>query len=119
MEAEKNKNFKEIDVKELFYDKNPKLARWIPGFIYRYLRKVAHQDWINEMIRDYGHLKGYEFSAAMLKFFDLKIELKGQENLPDDGRYIFASNHPWGGLDGHIIMVIVGINMAGISINFL
>jgi len=108
MEAEKNRNFKEVDVKELFYEKNPKLARWIPGFIYSYLRKVAHQDWINEMIRDYGHLKGYEFSAAMLKFFDLKIEIKGKENLPDEGRYIFAANHPWGGLDGHIIMVIVG-----------
>jgi 1-acyl-sn-glycerol-3-phosphate acyltransferase len=108
MEAEKNKNFKEIDVKELFYDKNPKLARWIPWFIYRYLRRVAHQDWINEMIRDYGHLKGYEFSAAMLKFFDLKIEIKGKDNLPDEGRFIFAANHPWGGLDGHIIMVMVG-----------
>lgn len=108
MEAEKGKNFKEIDVKELFHEKNPKLARWIPGFIYRYLRRVAHQDWINEMIRDYGHLKGYEFSAAMLKFFDLKIEIKGEENLPDEGRYIFAANHPWGGLDGHILMVMVG-----------
>jgi len=108
METERNKNFKEVDVKELFYEKNPKLARWIPGFIYSYLRKVAHQDWINEMIRDYGHLKGYEFSAAMLEFFDLKIEIKGKENLPDEGRYIFAANHPWGGLDGHIIMVIVG-----------
>ena len=40
MEADNSSNFKEIDVKELFYDKNPKLARWIPGFIYRYLRKV-------------------------------------------------------------------------------
>ena len=108
MEAENNMNFKEVDVKELFYDKNPKLARWIPGFIYRYLRRVAHQDWINEMIRDFGHLKGYDFSVAMMKFFDLKIEIKGKVNLPDEGRYIFAANHPWGGLDGHIIMVIVG-----------
>ncbi len=108
MEADNSSNTKEIDVKELFYEKNPKTARWIPGFIYRYLRRVAHQDWINEMIRDYGHLKGYDFSAAMMKFFDLKIEIKGKENLPDEGRYIFAANHPWGGLDGHIIMVIVG-----------
>jgi len=108
MEAENNMNFKEVDVKELFYDKNPKLARWIPGFIYSYLRRVAHQDWINEMIRDFGHLKGYEFSEAMLKFYDLKIEIKGQAYLPDEGRFIFAANHPWGGLDGHIIMVIVG-----------
>jgi len=119
MEADNSSNFKEIDVKELFYDKNPKLARWIPGFIYRYLRRVAHQDWINEMIRDYGHLKGYDFSVAMMKFFDLKIEIKGQENLPDEGRYIFAANHPWGGLDGHVIMVIVGDKYGEAKYKFL
>lgn len=108
MEEGKIKNFKEIDVKELFYDKNPKLARWIPGFIYSYLRRVAHQDWINMMIRDFGHLQGYDFSATMLKFFDLKINYVGMENLPEDGRYIFAANHPWGGLDGHVIMALIG-----------
>ena len=101
-------SFKEIDVKDLFYEKNPGLARWIPGFIYRYLRKIAHQDWINEMIRDFGHLKGYDFSEAMLPYFDLKIEYVGMKNLPEDGRYIFAANHPWGGLDGHIVMELIG-----------
>lgn len=97
-----------VDVKDLFYEKNPKLARWIPGFIYRYLRKITHQDFINEIIRDYGHLEGFDFSVAMLEFFDLKIEITGEENLPDEGKYIFAANHPWGGLDGHIAMVILG-----------
>jgi 1-acyl-sn-glycerol-3-phosphate acyltransferase len=108
MEANNSRSFKEIDVKELFYDKNPKMARWIPGFIYSYLRRVAHQDWINEMIRDFGHLKGYDFSEAMLEFFNLTIEVIGEEKLPDEGRFIFAANHPWGGLDGHIAMVVIG-----------
>jgi len=108
MEADKSKNFKEVDVKDLFYDKNPKLARWVPWFIYRFLRRVAHQDWINEMIRDYGHLQGFDFSETMMKYFDLKIEVKGEENLPDDGSFIFAANHPWGGLDGHVAMYIIG-----------
>jgi putative hemolysin len=44
----------------------------------------------------------------MLKLFDLKIEFVGEENLPEDGRFIFAANHPWGGLDGHIAMVLLG-----------
>jgi len=46
--------------------------------------------------------------VAMMKFFNLTIEVIGEEKLPDDGRYIFAANHPWGGLDGHIVMVILG-----------
>lgn len=103
-----SKTFKEIDVKELFYDKNPTLARWLPGFIYRYLRKVIRQDFINGIIRDYGHLKGYDFTVAMINFFNIKINVAGEENLPDQGRFIFASNHPLGGLDGHVIMYLVG-----------
>lgn len=108
MEADKSRSFKEIDVKDLFYEKNPKLARWIPGFIYRYLRKIAHQDFVNEIIRDYGHLKGYDFSVAMLRFFNLKIEVRGEEKLNGEGRYIFVANHPWGGLDGHVAMALIG-----------
>ncbi len=108
MDSGKSRSSKKIDVKDLFYDKNPKLARWIPGFIYRYLRRVAHQDRINEMIRDYGHLKGYDFSVAMLEYFNLTIDIVGEEKLPESGKYIFAANHPWGGLDGHIAMAMIG-----------
>jgi 1-acyl-sn-glycerol-3-phosphate acyltransferase len=108
MATDKHTNFKEVDIKELFYEKSPKLARWIPGFLYSYLRRIAHQDWINEMIRDFGHLQGYDFSTAMLPFFDLKIDYVGKEKLPDEGRYIFVANHPWGGLDGHVAMALIG-----------
>lgn len=98
----------EIDVKELFYEKNPKIAKLLPGFVYWYLRKIIHQDYVNEMIRDYGHLKGYDFSEAMVKYFNLTLTVEGEENLPDSGRFIFVSNHPLGGLDGHVIMYLVG-----------
>jgi 1-acyl-sn-glycerol-3-phosphate acyltransferase len=98
----------EVDVKELFYEKNPKLARWIPGFIFGYLRKIAHQDFVNEVIRDYGHLQGHDFSVAMMKFFNLNIVVEGEENLPDEGRFIFVANHPLGGLDGHVMMDLIG-----------
>ncbi len=108
MDKGKKNDIREIDFKDLFYDKNPRLARWIPGFVYRYLRRIFHQDLINQIIRDYGHLQGYDFSVAMLELFELKIDFVGEERLPDDGRYIFAANHPWGGLDGHIVMVMLG-----------
>jgi 1-acyl-sn-glycerol-3-phosphate acyltransferase len=108
-----------VDVKKLFYEKNPKLAKWIPGFIYSYLRKIIHQDFVNEVIRDYGHLKGYDFSVAMMKFFNITISVEGEENLPEDGRYIFASNHPLGGLDGHVIMYLVGKKYGSDKYKFL
>ncbi len=99
---------KEVDVKKIFYDKNPKAARWIPNLVFRYLKKIAHQDYINTIIRNYGHLKNFEFSEKMIEYFNVTVKTKGEENLPDNGRFIFASNHPLGGFDGQIIMYLIG-----------
>ena len=32
-----------IDIKELIASKNPKAAKWIPGFIIGYLKRILHQ----------------------------------------------------------------------------
>jgi len=101
-------NSKAIDIKKVFFSKNPKLAKWIPGFIFRYLRKITHENLLNEIVRDHGHLQGYDFTVALLKMFNIGIKVEGKENIPQNGRFIFASNHPLGGLDGHILMFIVG-----------
>ncbi|HKL37569.1 MAG TPA: hypothetical protein VJ876_01655, partial [Bacteroidales bacterium] len=37
--GENNQGIEKIDVKEVFYRKNPKVARLIPGFFYRYLKR--------------------------------------------------------------------------------
>lgn len=100
--------YKPIDFKEILKEKSPKLAKWIPGFIIKYLKRIAHEDFINEIIRDYGHLKDFDFSEAMIKRFNVKIKVEGEENLPDEGKYIFVSNHPLGGFDGHILMYLIG-----------
>lgn len=108
METVEKNSMKEVDIRNLFHEKNPKLARWIPEFVFRYLRKITRHDFVNEIIRDYGHLQGHDFSAAMMKYFNITIKVEGEEKLPDEGKYIFAANHPLGGLDGHAIMYLVG-----------
>jgi len=108
MEKNHTQQFEKLDIKKIFYNKSPKIARWIPGFVFKYLKKIAHQDLLNEIIRDYGHLEGLDFSTALIKRFNVGINVEGIENLPKTGRFIFASNHPLGGFDGHIIMYLVG-----------
>jgi putative hemolysin len=49
-------------------------------------------------------LYGIDFVNHSLQVLNAKIELKGIENLPANGRCIFASNHPLGGLDGLLII---------------
>ena len=89
-----------IDVKEVFHKKNPKVARLIPGFIYRYLKNIVHENEINEILPKISHLQGLEFVRAGLRHFQINIKTYGKENIPREGRFIFVANHPLGGLDG-------------------
>jgi putative hemolysin len=93
-----------IDVKSVLYSKNPALARSIPGFVINYLKKIIHQDELNEFLRKWGHLKDAELIAAGLMHFEIKFTVGGTANIPASGRFIFVSNHPLGGLDGLVFI---------------
>jgi putative hemolysin len=98
-----------IDVNEVLRQKAPKLAKKIPRFLVNYLIRTIHQDEINDIIVRYQALDGVAFMQALVKEFDLTIEVQGEECVPaDGGKYIFASNHPLGGLDGVCIAALLG-----------
>jgi 1-acyl-sn-glycerol-3-phosphate acyltransferase len=94
----------QIDVGEVLKSKNPSLSRVIPSFIINYLKRIIHQDEINELLKTYGHLRDVEFVKAALYFFEIKYQVFGKENVPEKGRYFFVSNHPLGGLDGLVFI---------------
>lgn len=97
-----------INVQEVFKKKNPKVAQMLPGFIFRYIERIVHQDEINEILSQYGNKTGLDFVNALVEYFNMSIHIKGKENIPTEGRYIFAANHPLGGLDGMVLTYIVG-----------
>ena len=104
---ETTRHLKEIVLKELVAEKNPRLAVRIPGFVYGMMNRLLHIREVNEIIRLYGHLTGVPFIEATLGYFNVKVEHKGEEHLPAAGRYIFASNHPLGGFDGLMLIKVV------------
>jgi hypothetical protein len=97
-----------LDIRAVFKSKNPKIARLIPRFIYNYLKRIVHQDDLNRILSLHGEKLNQEFIKALVEYFNIKIEIEGQENIPKEGRYIFASNHPLGGFDGIMLMHIIG-----------
>lgn len=107
METEEPKQIQEVNLRKVFFQKNPKLARLIPGFIYRYLEKVIHQDDVNEILRKFGDRYDLDFAEACIEDFGVTLEVHGEENLPKDGRFIFVSNHPLGGFDGLVIIKVI------------
>ena len=91
-------------LKDLVAEKNSKMAGRIPGFIYGWLNRLLHVRELNEIIFKYGDKKGIDFIVASLGYFGVSFDFQGTENLPSEGRFIIASNHPLGGFDGLILM---------------
>jgi 1-acyl-sn-glycerol-3-phosphate acyltransferase len=96
-----------IDIKKVFHEKNPRMARLLPGFVYAYLKRVLHQDFINDFLERHGHKKGLDFIESAFEEFNNNMVINGAENLPEQGRYMFVSNHPLGGFDGIMLIHIL------------
>jgi len=104
-EATHKLNFKPVNLRDLFMTKNPKVGRWIPGFVYRFLSRMLRIDFMNDpILYNHGYKKNVDFARASIEAFDVTMEVIGREHLPQDGRFIFVSNHPLGGFDGMMII---------------
>lgn len=97
-----------IDVKKVIKSKNPKLLKWMPGFALSYIRKVIHEDWLNDVMGRIHHLYGLDFVDAVIRELEIDVELVGGEKIPKEGGVIIAANHPLGGIDGIALMYAVG-----------
>jgi 1-acyl-sn-glycerol-3-phosphate acyltransferase len=93
-----------IDVGKVLYSKNPALKKIVPRFVVNYLKRIVHQDELNDFLNKWGYLRDAELIEAGLKFFGIKYRVFESSNIPADGRYIFVSNHPLGGLDGLVFI---------------
>jgi 1-acyl-sn-glycerol-3-phosphate acyltransferase len=99
-----NNEKQKIDVKNVLHSKNRALSKAIPGFVINYLKRIVHQDELNEFLGKWGHLRDSELITAGLEHFEIKFRVSGSENIPKSGRFIFVSNHPLGGLDGLVFI---------------
>ena len=93
-----------IDVERVIANKNPRLLKLLPKALIRYLKRIIHQDEMNDIIARCKQMRDIEFVNGTLTNMGITYTAQGTENLRPDGRYILASNHPLGGLDGLILM---------------
>jgi len=97
-----------IDVEKAIEDKNPRLLKALPGFVLRYLKKIIHQDDLNEIIQRFHEQEGLDFVEKTLDYMGISYSAEDLENIPEQGRFIFVSNHPLGGLDGLVFIHVIG-----------
>ena len=102
---------KTIDIEKILKSKMGPKAKWVPGFVVRYLKHIVHEDFVNKFLWEARDLTGTSWLKACLEYQGVKIEVVGLENLPakaDPRRYTFVSNHPLGGIDGVAIGSVIG-----------
>ena len=106
-EISKDQEIQKFDIKTVFYEKSPRIARLMPGFIYAYLKRILHQDFINDYLERHGDKMGLDFMEAAYQEFNVDMKIQGEENLPESGRFLFVANHPLGGFDGNMLIYIM------------
>ena len=107
---------KTIDIEKILKSKMGSKAKFVPGFLVSWLKRIAHQDQVNAYLWDSRDKVGVEWLEDCVRYLDTTLEIEGKENLPDpnDGRlYTFVSNHPLGGEDGVALGAIIGRHYDG------
>ena len=105
-----------IDIDRIIQEKAGDKAQYVPEFLLKWLRNLMHQEELNAFMHECGDIEGVEWLQRCVKFLDLHVTIKGEENLPPDlpsTRLTFVSNHPLGGGDGVTLGAIIGSHYHG------
>lgn len=96
-----------LDIAKVVKSKAPNT--FVPTFIVKYLQRIVHEKDFNKLFEDSKGKKNLDFIEASFDLFNVKASINNMNDLPPaDGKYIFASNHPLGGLDGLALGLILG-----------
>lgn len=109
---------KKIDIGAILKQRAARYWKFIPRWAVRWLERTIHQDEINHLLECIGDKKNVEAADIILNELGISVEVKGMENLVQGQRYVFASNHPLGGLDGIALIQLIGSHYNG-NIRFM
>ncbi|MBR5849749.1 MAG: acyltransferase [Alistipes sp.] len=94
---------KKIDIAEVLQAKAPKLARRLPKFVINWLRRTIHEKEVNHIYQNYWDYAPQPFIRACFQTWDVSYSIEGLDKLDRNERYLFVSNHPFGGMDGMML----------------
>lgn len=111
-----NNVIKEISIKKILKEKFP--GKKIPGFIIRYLEKIAHQDDNNYFLRNSANSYDIDFFKAALKYLDVTYSADWLYDFPEK-KYTFVCNHNLGAIDGLIFGIEVNNRFKNSNVKFM
>lgn len=87
---------------------SPAKRRFVPRWLVRAVERLVRQEELNGILNRTYPAVGTEFAEAVLADLDIAVKVVGKENIPPQGSFVFASNHPLGGLDGIALIAVLG-----------
>ena len=89
--------------------KAARLGRFGGAGAARVLMTVLRINKINKLYDDLSHLRGIEFIDALIDRLQLEFEVREEElkRIPASGPFITVSNHPFGGIDGMLLVKVL------------
>ena len=105
--AQNSNEIKYINVEKTIKESNSKLLNKLPGFIVKLIVKIIKQKEINRFLNKHSDSIGRDFLIKIIEEYNIKIEVEGKENLPENGKCIFVANHPFGLIDGLVLTYVI------------
>lgn len=97
-----------LNVGDVLKSKAPRYAKYLPRFVVKWFEHTICQDKLNDILDRFEGKIGVEFASAVIDDLNITLHINGVENIPHQGRFIFASNHPLGALDGIALISYLG-----------
>lgn len=94
---------KPVDLAKIIADGDSETLKNLPRIVVYFITKIIHQKEMNRLLTKFSDVSGVEFLNKILFEFNITIEIDGKENLPENGKCFFASNHPFGVIDGLVL----------------
>jgi len=88
---------KTIDIDKILRDKMGAKAKFVPSFAVNWLKRILHEDEVNQFLWDSRGLSGTEWLTECVRYLDMTLQIEGLENLPDkdDGKLFCVKSSPW------------------------
>jgi putative hemolysin len=101
-----------VDVEKTLSLKYPSILNYpamVRNFCVYLLKKILHQEEINNFLTHGEAYKGFDFVEAVLEYFNFgyTVSNKDKANIPSSGRVIIIANHPLGALDALALIALV------------